>query len=83
MRNKIVKRLRITVEVAVIYSLESLIMPTSCSLYSRTGQLTSALAGCPGLIHYLRAAKLPLSIYALAPDRKEETQRPEEWFKCW
>ena len=71
MRNKIVKRLRITVEVAVIYSLESLIMPTSCSLYSRTGQLTAVLAASRGLIHYLSPAKLPPSIYSLAPERTE------------
>ena len=85
MRNKIVKSLRvdlITVEVVVNYSLKSIIMSTSCNLYSRTGQHTAALAASRVVIHYLRSAKLPLSISALVPDRTEETQRPEEWFKC-
>ena len=62
------------VEVVVKYSLESLVLSTSCSLYSRTGKPTAALAGNRSLNHYLRPAKLPPSISALAPDRTEETQ---------
>ena len=86
MRNENNESLRvnlISVKVVVIHSLESLIMSSSCSLYSKTGQLTTALAGNRSLIHYLRPAKQPLSMSAFAPGRTEETQIPEEWFRCW
>ena len=60
--------------VEVITRLRALVLSTSCSPYSRTGQPTTALAGSRGVIHYVRIAKLHPSISALALDRTEETQ---------